>query len=269
MKPRELYSGQAPAAMGMMGQGLSEVGASIGRIMASGYESMGKSIGAGLQSIGSAYGDMKKLDAESKASEKMYNTLRDGGYLDKGLVSAVDKQAAEMKHASTADRNAFWKDQKAFLGAAVSQRYALDRIGEESQGGVKRINAAEDARTRSIIIQQAIDQGLVMPGQGYSAPSAATPSAVPATSGPTPVASKEGVISPYDYPNGSQAGDPSGLIKPMGQDGIDRIPYRSPEEIDGMRLNPAQEKLLQDYRKRRNQRAGQGAGNPYLDFTKF
>jgi len=61
MKPRELYSGPAPAAQAQMGAGILEAGANIGRSIQSGYESLGKSLGAGLQAVGGAVGQYRMI----------------------------------------------------------------------------------------------------------------------------------------------------------------------------------------------------------------
>jgi len=73
MKPRELYSGSAPAAQAQMGAGILEAGANIGRSIQSGYESIGKSIGAGLQAVGGAVGK--------------YQTVKNANNITRSLLS--------------------------------------------------------------------------------------------------------------------------------------------------------------------------------------
>lgn len=75
MKPRELYSGPAPAAMGMMGQGLSEVGANIGRSIQSGYQALGQGLAAGLErgagALASAYLQYSSAKTSNDITKKM------------------------------------------------------------------------------------------------------------------------------------------------------------------------------------------------------
>lgn len=73
MKPREMYSGAAPAAMGMMGQGLTEVGANIGNIIQQGYAQAGQAIGQGLKTVGEAYGQYKS----AKSSNDIFKIMVD------------------------------------------------------------------------------------------------------------------------------------------------------------------------------------------------
>lgn len=138
MKPRELYSGAAPTAMGQMGAGILEAGANIGRSMQSGYEALGKGIASGITSAAASYSQYKQLDAESKSAEKMFNSLADENYLPKTVVERIRTQAEEMKGASALDRNAFWKDQKAMLGNAVGQSYQMEIA---KQQGLNAINS--------------------------------------------------------------------------------------------------------------------------------
>jgi hypothetical protein len=73
MKPREMYSGAAPAAMGQMGAGLMEAGANIGRTLQSGYEAMGKGIASGISSVGQAYGQYKQAKTSNDITRSMIN----------------------------------------------------------------------------------------------------------------------------------------------------------------------------------------------------
>jgi hypothetical protein len=63
----------------MMGQGILEAGANIGRTLQGGYESMGKSIGQGIQSaassIAGAYTQSKDDQAKFDATKKMFGAF--------------------------------------------------------------------------------------------------------------------------------------------------------------------------------------------------
>lgn len=71
MKPKDLYSGAAPAAMAQMGAGLSEAGARIGQINQQKYETLGKNIGGVIQGVASVYAQHKELKASNDANKKL------------------------------------------------------------------------------------------------------------------------------------------------------------------------------------------------------
>ena len=73
MKPREMYSGAAPAAMAQMGQGLSEAGANIGRSMQQGYAALGQGLSQGISAIGGAVKDYKAAKTTNDITRSMIN----------------------------------------------------------------------------------------------------------------------------------------------------------------------------------------------------
>ena len=132
MKPYNPYQGPAPAAMGMMGQGLIEAGANIGRTMQRGYESLGQGISKGVSDAISAYGDYKKMESGVKASEKAYDTFRE--FLEPDVQKSIDTRIAGMNQdtsLSLQDKAAFWELAKGFMGGAINQRFALDKQQKE------------------------------------------------------------------------------------------------------------------------------------------
>ena len=92
MKPRELYSGPAPAAQAQMGAGILEAGANIGRSIQSGYESIGKSIGAGLQAVGSAVGQYETVKSANKVTESLLGNEE----LSKTILGVSGQQRIDM-----------------------------------------------------------------------------------------------------------------------------------------------------------------------------
>ncbi|CAB5224930.1 hypothetical protein UFOVP742_42 [uncultured Caudovirales phage] len=76
-KPRELYSGSAPQAMSMMGQGIADAYANAGRLEGQGYAALGAGIGQGLAKVGGAVGDYlketKKIETQNKSFENLLN----------------------------------------------------------------------------------------------------------------------------------------------------------------------------------------------------
>lgn len=80
-KPLNPYQGPAPAAMGMMGQGILEAGANIGRTLQGGYESMGKGIAGGINTAVGEYAKHKDDQAKFDATKKLFSAFED--YLPK------------------------------------------------------------------------------------------------------------------------------------------------------------------------------------------
>lgn len=70
-KPIAMFQGPAPDAMSMMGRGLTEAGANIGRTLQQGYESLGQGIGAGIQKAGKNYEDYQSAKATNSAVKSL------------------------------------------------------------------------------------------------------------------------------------------------------------------------------------------------------
>jgi hypothetical protein len=127
-KPINLYQGPAPAAMGMMGQGLAEAGANIGRTLQGGYESMGKGLASGINAAASAYGDYKKMESSIKSSEKAYDTFKD--FIDPEVRKSIDEKIYGINsdpNMSLRDKAAFWEQAKGFIGGSVNQTFAMQK----------------------------------------------------------------------------------------------------------------------------------------------
>jgi len=100
MKPRELYSGQAPAAMGKMGDNWAEVGRNIANTTAAAYDSVGKSISGAIVTGAGLYKEHKDLQASNEASKKMLDNPKTQEML--GLTQEqVDKIKIEADNLGT------------------------------------------------------------------------------------------------------------------------------------------------------------------------
>jgi len=131
-KPINLYQGPAPAAMGMMGQGLIEAGANIGRSIQGGYQALGQGLASGITAAASAYGDYKKMQSGIKASEKAYDTFKD--FLDPQVRSSIDQKIEGINKdtsLSMQDKAAFWEQAKGFIGGSINQSFAMHKQKSE------------------------------------------------------------------------------------------------------------------------------------------
>lgn len=161
MKPREMYSGAAPAAMGMMGQGLAEVGANIARTTQQGYQAMGEGIGKGIQAVGQAYADYKQMDSDVKAKQAAAKTLLP--YLPKSAQESFAKSEA----AIAADTSLGLRDKKAFydlhmnmLGNAVGHAMSMEKVAAETTGRIQAagVGAATELAREELRKQAEIDK---------------------------------------------------------------------------------------------------------------
>ena len=152
-KPINLYQGPAPAAMGMMGQGILEAGANIGRTIQSGYESMGKSLGEGIKSAASsvagAYTQSKQDQAKFDATKKMVKTF--GGSLNEDERKGIDEIFADTSM-SVREKNALAPTLMQYLGASQQQKQALEKQKAELDARAG-LQAAGDvaARDRAVL----------------------------------------------------------------------------------------------------------------------
>jgi hypothetical protein len=112
----------------MMGQGLIEAGANIGRSIQGGYQALGQGLASGITAAAQAYGDYKKMQSGIKASEKAYDTFKD--FLDPQVRSSIDQKIEGINKdtsLSMQDKAAFWEQAKGFIGGSINQTYALDK----------------------------------------------------------------------------------------------------------------------------------------------
>lgn len=147
MTPHQMYSGQAPAAMGMMGQGLIESGANIARSITHGYDAMTAGLSKGMDAIGKQVDQYK----QAKASNDMFKIMVDDPtYRDMlGIKSDEDADALKKNQKMMIDRHgqigAADFSQK-FVGPL--QQYAM--MGREYENKMKLALAQteEDKRLR-------------------------------------------------------------------------------------------------------------------------
>ena len=143
-KPINLYQGPAPAAMGMMGQGIIEAGANIGRTLQGGYESMGKGIASGITAAADAYVQYKEDQAKFDATKKMVKVF--GNSLDENQRKEIDSIFADTSM-SVREKNALAPTLMQYLGAANQQQQALAKQKAELDAALARTQFSEGAAT--------------------------------------------------------------------------------------------------------------------------
>jgi hypothetical protein len=198
-KPRELYSGAAPQAMSLMGQGIADAYANVGRIEGQGMAALGQGIAQGITAAAGAVADYKKMSSQVKASENFYNTMKEGGYLPPEMTKGIDTVVGGevYKNMGTAEKAQFWGDVKGYTGNALGQYYKMQQIKAEAGAAKDRIitgafanRAAELAGTPTPPVP-----AMVVPVETGAGIISTTPPVVPVQ--PSPVQPSTKPISPW------------------------------------------------------------------------
>lgn len=168
MKPRELYSGAAPAAMGQMGAGLMEAGANIGRSLQQGYSAMGQGLAQGVTAAAEAYSSYKQAKAanditriamDDPAYRQMLGVTsdEDADAIKKNLKMTIDKYG-QIGGAQFSKQYLSPIQQYMAQGKEYEERMKIARLQAANQLGIARIQA--DVATRSPY-NQAIAGGIM------------------------------------------------------------------------------------------------------------
>jgi len=122
MTPQRPFSGQAPSSMSMMGQGFSEAGANIGKMAQQGWAAMGEGVAKGISGYAQMAQANKQMEAQTKASGMMVDTLHKGGYLPDSVKQQYDEAMAS-PDLSARQKHAYATQMTDFAGNAVKQYY--------------------------------------------------------------------------------------------------------------------------------------------------
>lgn len=128
MQPRNPYQGQPTSNMSFPTEAYMAAAANAAKIQADAQAQMGRAIGQGIEKIGSAIGDYKKMSSEVKSSEKFFESMR--GYLPPELTKGIDSIVGgpDYKHMSTAEKANIWGNIKSYTGESITQRNIMERI---------------------------------------------------------------------------------------------------------------------------------------------
>jgi len=94
-KPRELYSGQAPQAMSLMGQGIADAYARAGEIEGKGYMALGQGIAQGLTGAASAVASYMKEAKQLEAQNKSYENFL-GNKVGQTILGYTPEQSQQL-----------------------------------------------------------------------------------------------------------------------------------------------------------------------------
>jgi hypothetical protein len=94
-KPRELYSGAAPQAMSLMGQGIADAYANVGRIEGQGMQAMGEGIAKGITSAASSVASYMKEAKQLEAQNKSYENFL-GNKVGQTILGYTPEQSQQL-----------------------------------------------------------------------------------------------------------------------------------------------------------------------------
>jgi len=108
-KPRELFNTPAPQAMSLMGAGIADAYANVGRIEGEGYAALGQGIAQGITAAASAYAGYKQQQSQAKSYEGFLKNPLGQKMLgiDAGTADSYIKAAKSMGGA--AEQNQFYQ----------------------------------------------------------------------------------------------------------------------------------------------------------------
>jgi hypothetical protein len=108
-KPRELYNGPAPQAMSLMGAGIADAYANVGRIHGEGYKAMGAGIAQGITAAASAYAGYKQQQSQAKSYEGFLKNPLGQKMLGIDAGTADSYIAAAKSMGGAAEQNQFYQ----------------------------------------------------------------------------------------------------------------------------------------------------------------
>jgi hypothetical protein len=174
-RPRELFNTPAPQAMSMMGQGIADAYANVGRIEGQGMQAMGQGIAQGLTSAASSVAsymkEAKQLESQNKSYENFLNNKVGQSML--GYSEKDAKQLIEEAKKMSIDNGI--RAGNDFLNLAVGGRL-------QQQNKLQLVNAAHGPKrmpTNLGSIEKGIDDILNLSDDGFSPRPVTPPQAQP------------------------------------------------------------------------------------------
>jgi hypothetical protein len=148
-RPRELYNTPAPQAMSLMGQGIADAYANVGRIEGQGMAAMGEGIAKGITSAASSVAsymkEAKQLESQNKSYENLLknslvqNMLFQDKQGPEGVITAKDQ--ASQFIAQTADMKPSEKNMvyNMIVPPAIGQYHKMQQLQAEAGAAKDRI----------------------------------------------------------------------------------------------------------------------------------
>jgi hypothetical protein len=94
-RPRELYNTPAPQAMSLMGQGIADAYANVGRFAGQGMQAMGEGIARGITSAASSVASYMKEAKQLEAQNKSYESFL-GNKVGQTILGYTPEQSKQL-----------------------------------------------------------------------------------------------------------------------------------------------------------------------------
>lgn len=170
-RPRELYSGAAPQAMSMMGQGIADAYANVGRIHGQGYQALGQGIAQGITAAAGAYGDYLKETKQIESQNKSFENLLKNPAGQKLL--GMDPASAEQFLAQAKQLNA--QDQNQMFNFALpnmmQQNFVMQKMGKDFNYDMAKLGVSNENAMNLLGLQALLGNKTYQPTSGVVVPS--------------------------------------------------------------------------------------------------
>jgi hypothetical protein len=192
-KPRELYSGAAPQAMSLMGQGIADAYANVGRIEGQGMQAMGQGIAQGITSAASSVASYMKEAKQLEAQNKSYENFL-GNKVGQTILGYTPEQSQQLigearKLTLDGGIRAGNDYLNLVVGGRLQQQNKLQLVKEEQKGLYDRAVAAKKPSLNMGSADKAIYDVLNPQDDGFGSPSRQSqPNAQDSTAGATGLA---------------------------------------------------------------------------------
>lgn len=169
-RPRELFNTPAPQAMSLMGQGIADAYANVGRFEGQGMQAMGQGIAQGITSAASAVASYMKEAKQLEAQNKSYENFL-GNKVGQTILGYTPEQSQQLiGEARKLTLDGGIRAGNDYLNLVVGGRL-------QQQNKLQQINAAHGPKrmpTNLVSIEKGIDDILNFNDDGF-APRPVTP----------------------------------------------------------------------------------------------
>jgi hypothetical protein len=192
-RPRELYSGAAPQAMSLMGAGIADAYANVGRIEGQGMQAMGQGIAQGITSAASSVASYMKEAKQLEAQNKSYENFL-GNKVGQTILGYTPEQSQQLigearKLTLDGGIRAGNDYLNLVVGGRLQQQNKMQQIEAEQKGLYDRAVATKKPSLNMGSADKAIYDVLNFQDDGFGSPSGQSqPNVQDSTAGATGLA---------------------------------------------------------------------------------
>jgi hypothetical protein len=165
-RPRELYSGAAPQAMSMMGQGIADAYANAGRIEGQGMQAMGQGIAQGITSAASSIAgymkEVKQMESQNNSFENLLKNPAGQKLLGMDQASA-EKFLVDAKQLNAKDQNQLFNFA---LPNMMQQNFVMQKMGKDFGYDMAKLGASNQNAINLVGLQALLGSKTYQPTSG-------------------------------------------------------------------------------------------------------